>query len=282
MSDSALEALLLPVLRDLHAHLGRLVIIGGWVPQLHRSFGPDGEWAITPLGTTEVDVLLTQPDAASIAGITVSEALEQAGFHPVGGDTLYVWERNSGQGQRIEFFVDHQGSWDGAHSVQPIEGGGSVEAISLPGLNVLRDNSVLLPVPLGATDALETVASVRVPELGVFAVHKGAHFQRRPDRARKAKDLHYIVDLMQSGEPQVRQIENNIRGYCEEGREAAAVSRVAHNNLHLLLAGNQPGPILLLLAEALAERDGVPHAEALGRARGFLMDFVELIPQDCG
>ncbi|GMR14369.1 MAG: hypothetical protein BMS9Abin29_2622 [Gemmatimonadota bacterium] len=51
MTDDAFDSVLVPILRDLRDYLGDLVVIGGWVPELHRRFGDTQEWAVKPLGT---------------------------------------------------------------------------------------------------------------------------------------------------------------------------------------------------------------------------------------
>ncbi len=48
MTDDAFDLVLVPVLRDLRDYLGDIVLIGGWVPELHRRFGG------TECGTTSL------------------------------------------------------------------------------------------------------------------------------------------------------------------------------------------------------------------------------------
>ncbi len=52
MTDDAFGSVLVPILKELRGFLGHLVVIGGWVPELHRRFGSPDEWAVKPLGTT--------------------------------------------------------------------------------------------------------------------------------------------------------------------------------------------------------------------------------------
>jgi len=123
---------------------------------------------------------------------------------------------------------------------------------------------------------------VRVPELAIFAVHKGTTFFRRPDRAKRIKDLHYIVDIMQSGTSVVAHVERDVLRYCAEGGAAAALARTARDHLTLALASPSGSDLTNGLGEALALRHSMALTEGLARARGYLADFVDLIPEDCG
>jgi hypothetical protein len=96
-----------PIIRELSPHLDEVVVIGGWVPELHRRFGPEGDWAVRPLRSVEVDVLLSGSAGAQSIGLT----LQKGGFIPVGPEPSAVWERDVAAGERIEFFVDHEGPW---------------------------------------------------------------------------------------------------------------------------------------------------------------------------
>ena len=51
MTDDAFQSVFVPILKVLRGSLGDLVVIGGWVPELHRRLGDSGEWAVKPLGT---------------------------------------------------------------------------------------------------------------------------------------------------------------------------------------------------------------------------------------
>ena len=82
MNEGALEGVLLPILREMKEHLPRLVLIGGWVPQLHRRFGSGGGWSRDPISTIELDILLTK-QAPGLGSKPLSDTLYKAGFRPV-------------------------------------------------------------------------------------------------------------------------------------------------------------------------------------------------------
>jgi len=176
---------------------------------------------------------------------------------------------------------DHTGPALSVGSVVSSVPGAGVGGLSLEGLGFLREHSVELDIPLYAGQEPSETIQVRVPTLSAFLVHKGVIFFRRNDRARKAKDLLYIVEIMAEGDPLVATIEEGIRRLCHESPTAGSVARKARNNIALVLS-QAPGALLHLVSEALAARRGWGLDAAEARARGFLDDFVHLIPEDFG
>lgn len=279
--DDGVESLLLPVLWELREHLSHLVLIGGWVPQLHRRFSGETGWSMAPIATVELDILLSEALPGG-APRTLAETLLEAGFRPVGKSRPpAVWERDAARGERIEFFLDHRGPGAEAGKVRVSGAGDGSSGLSLEGLGFLRENSVVLKIPApGGMDPAEPML-VRVPTLPAFLVHKGAIFFRRRERDRKAKDLLYIVEIMAQGGSLLERTESGIKRLCQASASGASVARTARNNVSLLLS--QPDTELLpLVSEALQVRRGWSPGLASARARGFLTDFAHLIPEDCG
>jgi hypothetical protein len=68
------------VLRALAPYLPDVVIIGGWVPELHRRFGV-ATWRTIPSRTTELDVLV-RPVLDPKGRPKLREPLERARIHP--------------------------------------------------------------------------------------------------------------------------------------------------------------------------------------------------------
>lgn len=285
MKEDAFQSVLLPILRELEGVMDHIVLIGGWVPELHRRFGSSEEWRVKPLGTIELDVFLrkTEEDRASVQQL--ARVLLEAGFKPVGeGSASAIWERDIEVGERLEFFLDHAGTWQDLSTVRTLDPESGLGAILLPDLGVLRDRSVALRVPLAAEDRESPgrSVSVQVPQLGAFLIHKGAIFRRRPDLEKQAKDLHYIVDVMQSGEAQVLKVAKEIEGYCREGGGPAEVARQARNHLGVVISEPPETDLRTRLASGIAVRHHLSIVEAAARAVGFLSDFRDLIPEDCG
>jgi hypothetical protein len=274
------DEVIVGVLRELRSFLPRLVIIGGWVPELHRRWG-GGQWRVEPARTIELDVLLMSdaagepPDPGAL-----TEALREAGFRPIDeGGNGAVWERDVRRGERIEFFVDHRGPWRSAMAVRRLDDEVALGGVSLPDAAVLLEHRTELKIPLNEGGF---PLSVWTPQIGIFLTHKGATFRRRSETVKAAKDLAYIVDVMRSGEPVVAEVERQIRGYCGDGGAAAALAGRVRNLVGLVI--DEPGSTALriALAAAIAERARLSPGAADALAIGALTDFVELIPEECG
>jgi len=98
VGGAALESVLIPILRDLRNHLPRMVLIGGWVPQMHRRYGTEEGWSRDPVSTVELDLLLTD-EASPEESEPLSRTLRKIGFRPVDRDSPpAVWERDVTQG----------------------------------------------------------------------------------------------------------------------------------------------------------------------------------------
>ena len=283
MTDDAFDLVLVPILRELRDHLPDLVVIGGWVPELHRRLGDTGEWAVKPLATTEVDILIGGPDASQNRPRLLAEALTEAGFSPIGEKSpSAIWERDTSVGERVEFFLDHTGPWGNLSTVEALEPGGRLGGLLLSDLGVLRDHAVELPVPMRNADGGRILVTVRVPELGAFLVQKGATFRRRSDHAKMAKDLHYIVDVMQSGEARIEELERQIATYCAVGGAAGELARQAKNHVGLIVNEQATTALRQRLAQSLSVRHHITHEEGDAKAKGFLADFLGLIPAGGG
>jgi hypothetical protein len=107
--NDTLEQALRRVLWTLRPYLPDLIVIGGWVPHLYRRYGGFTEWKSHLSGTAEVDVLVR--DAMDSSSRTpLAEILEAAGFTTDDEGRGAVWENAPGTGEKIEFFIPHQGT----------------------------------------------------------------------------------------------------------------------------------------------------------------------------
>jgi len=280
-SEEHFQAVLFPILNELRDYLPHIVLIGGWVPFLHRHFGGAGEWEKDPVSTVELDVLLPDAPSAGHPG-DLLKTLLGAGFRAVDKNSPpAVWERDTVRGERIEFFLGHSGPAKLVGVVGAVPGEAGVGALKLEGMQFLREQAVELPVRAEANSPSTDTLLVRVPSLPAFLIHKGSIFFRRSEREKRAKDLLYIVELMSEGGSLVEGIEVGIQALCRDSGEGASVARTARNNVSLALTQTE-GDLIPLVSDALAVRTGWSVPLARARARGFLQDFVDLIPSDCG
>jgi hypothetical protein len=224
--ENSYSTVLLPVLRDLRSSLDRMVIIGGWVPELHRRADERARWAVEPLATIEIDILVVDFERNPDGSTSIAEHLVAAGFAPIGGQRASaVWERDISAGERIEFFLDHSASWGSLAAVRTIEAGTRLGGLPLEGLGVL---------------------------------------------------------VMASGEAQVEVVEAQLEAYCAGGGAIAEVARSARNLIQMVVGESPATDLRRRLAASLSVRHGLSQDAADARSVGHLMDFVDLIPPDCG
>ena len=99
MNRTELEQALWTILDTLREFLGDLILVGGWVPYLHLTYGE----AVTPGArmslTADADIVV--PTTLELhERRPISEALEESGFRPLDARALHLYGRGSGFGHR--------------------------------------------------------------------------------------------------------------------------------------------------------------------------------------
>jgi hypothetical protein len=196
-----LERALRRMLWELRRYLPDLVIIGGWVPHLYRAYGGFQTWTLEIPFTTELDLLVRSP-LARVGDESIPEILRDAGFEPIGEDrAAAAWAKDPEAGEKVEFLIAHTGTARQRGRVVPVRDHEGLGAISLVGLDLLRQHASILRVPLGLHEGAIYEADVNVPRLGAYAVNKAVTFPYRIARMgetvnpKRAKDLLYLRDL---------------------------------------------------------------------------------------
>lgn len=268
------EARLTQVLWSLREHLGHLILIGGWVPYLHRRYGAIPDWRTDPIFTTELDFMI-ETRGVGDAGGRLPDVLRAAGFRPVGDGPAVVWRRE-GEPERIEFFVEHRGSGRDLGSVRNL--GGGLGALSLHGLRLLAESTVCLDLPLGRATEDGGVLAVPVPRLGAFVVQKADSFPRRREDVKQVKDLFYLVEIAAAGDRVQEHIAREAGAIADaRGPDDPALTAARHNLAAVVRPGGSLRRLLTPLAEMVAARYHLQPPEARARTAGFLQDVLEIL-----
>jgi hypothetical protein len=278
-----LERGLRAVLWELRDYLPDVVLIGGWVPHLHRRYGPFAEWRGDLSLTSELDLLVDR-HLARAGRPSLPEILTAADFEQAPGSTSNaVWARQAEVGELIEFLVPF--------AAQPRRGQATVFVREQPGLaaiplhyvDLLARHTTSLRIPILARGA-ETSLEVRVPTLGAYAVNKAYTFSRRgapgnPREAPKsAKDLLYLYDLMAAGPAVADQIEHDVAAVAGGSRTDAEQVRGAASHLGLALSGGELGRPLDTTVSMLMERKDAPDRRTTqANLVGHLTDLHEIL-----
>lgn len=278
-----LERGLRAVLWELREYLPDLVLIGGWVPHLHRRYGHIAGWRGELSLTGELDLLV---DRGLPRGERPSlpEVLRQAGFEQAPGSHAdAVWARRVEAGEMIEFLTPYAGRMRRDQATVPVREHRGLTAIPLHYVDLLAHHTTRLRVPVLAETG-EASLQVRVPTLGAYVVNKAYTFSRRgsandPDQAPKsAKDLLYLHDLMAAGRTVVEQIERDVAAVAAGNPADAGQVSGAASHLGLALGDDGLGRHLHHTVSMLLERSGAPNRRAaMAQLRGYLTDLHEIL-----
>jgi hypothetical protein len=282
MSDNRdiLEHALQRIVWELRPYLADIVIIGGWVPHLHRRYGSASAWNGALSLTAEVDVLVS-PDLPTDGRMSLAEILERVGFAPTdSNDSAAVWVNDPERGEKVEFLVPHTGTIRDLNQVVPIRSQDRVGAIALSELSVMQRHKTVMCVPAVSGDGTQSTVNVQVPLLGAYLLNKAATFNRRlppttggPNHKR-AKDLLYLRDLMAAGTEVVQQIEAELGAILQQDPVIQHLADTAANHVDAIVRSDGA---LREAAEMLAERDTMSTEAGLADIKGHLLDLSEIL-----
>jgi hypothetical protein len=281
------------VLHALRPYLPDLVLIGGWVPYLHRRYGTIRRWEAALSFTRELDLLLPATSLALENRPPLAKLLAAAGLLPTNPATTagaVIWVGPPERGDAIEFLVPHSGTFQSIGSIVPIIGQTGVAAVMLPGLSIMERHTIVLQIPLldagERTDEIPSehhVVPVRVPRLGAYVVNKAITFSMRQPRRgertnpKRGKDLLYLRDLMAAGAGVADAITSDVRHMLRTDTTAQFIIDAAVSNLDLVAAGSYAEAVELtatMLTEREPERTfGDATADVVGR----ITDLLELL-----
>ena len=167
-----------------------VIIVGGWAHRL-MPLHPLATRALDVLTTRDVDLLI-EPGAAGLG-----ERLRSAGFeqHMKMGDerppiSHYLQKENPGA--PVEFIALEKRTRKGTAPTREISG---VSAQTIRGLELL----LVEPWSIALSDPERTAASpleIRIPNPISFAAHKLLIARKRPEKAKRDKDVLYAYDTL--------------------------------------------------------------------------------------
>jgi hypothetical protein len=278
-----LERGLRAVLWEVRDYLPDVVLIGGWVPHLHRRYGVFPEWRGNLSITSELDLLVDR-HLARAGRPSLPEILTAAEFEQAPGSSVNaVWARQADSGELIEFLVPFAGRPRRGQATVAVQEQPGLAAIPLHYVDLLARHTTTLKI-LVVTPGKEATLEVRVPTLGAYAINKAYTFSRRgapndPREAPKsAKDLLYLHDLMAAGEAVVAQIEIDVTAVAGSSPADGDQVRGAASHLGLALNGGELGRHLELTVSMLMERTGAPsRSSARASLLGHLTDLHDIL-----
>jgi hypothetical protein len=265
-----MESALRSVLEILSDYADDLILIGGWVPYLHLTYGRAAVTSPRTSRTTEADLLL--PATMRRHGRRpLVEILREAGFDQrgVGG---VIWTRAPAErGEVIEFMQSFHGPARNRGAPGRVADQPGLRALTLDHLRVMEEfTQTIFLSPSRGCAGLE----VRIPTLGAFVLNKANTFHLRggDDAGVKAgKDLLYLRDVLAAGDRPLTVLEEDLDTIARATGNDATIRRAAHHLRHLAPRYHRA------VAGILSERDGLDPAAARADVEGHLEDAAEIV-----
>lgn len=217
------------LVRSLGPYLGEVVFVGGWVQALYV-LEAEGSGARV-VRTSDIDLTLA-PTLDLGDRPPLLDLLRKAGFEVLAFDDESGYEVSKAS---IEVDLLAEGPAPGAPV--RIEGQPDLRAFGYPHQGLLRAHTRRMLVGSGVDDSLKTPVQILVPTLPAYTIGKLLSSAHRHVRAKQAKDLVYVTELMAreqlatliiEGIPQV------IATHPDEGRMARQWLSAAVNDRRLI------------------------------------------------
>lgn len=292
----ALEAGLRRVLRAFAPYLADLVLVGGWVPYLHRRYAGIERWDAGLSFTSELDVLVATGRLDARERPPLADLLRQAGLRPAstprGSATgAAVWTAADGGSTAIEFLVPHTGPLRSRNPPVAVRGQLGIAALMLTDLGILERHTMFLHVPLEerAGTALQdgsgsdNRASVRVPRLGAYVSNKAMTFPRRIPRSgerinsKRAKDLLYLRDIVAGGPRVTNVVRADVEHILATDRIAQHAVDAAVSSVEFAAAGAYAEDIERAATMLVEREPDRSWGDARQDIEGYLTDCLEIL-----
>jgi len=175
-------------------YLPDIVIAGGWAPLIYYHYLLSNK-ELEPLRTKDIDIVVPNK-LEKRAAKTIDESLIEAGFKPRFKSRhtppAVSYEGNiEGSEVEIEFLTELRGS--GEDVVIKVQKGLHAQALRF--ISLLLENTIVVNIDDFISPECK-ILQIRVPVPAAFIFNKALIFVRRNKRAKRAKDLYYIFDIL--------------------------------------------------------------------------------------
>ena len=200
----------LKTLCSIRDYLPEIVIGGGWVPLIYYHYLL-GDKSKDSIRTIDID-LMVKDKLPVIGSKTLDQLLMDAGLKSV-FKTLYTPPIIHYEGTiddcevEIEFLTDKKGSKEDV--VIEVQKGLHAEALQY--ISIALENVIEVEIDDFPVEGNTQHLRVKVPSPEAYILHKGLVFTRRKEKAKMAKDLFYIFDVLVNGSEIEGQIINGFK-----------------------------------------------------------------------
>jgi len=172
-----------------------IIIGGGWAPLIYYHYLIKDK-SKEPIRTRDID-LFVNINLPVLGNRTVDQLLVEAGLQSKfsSDDNLPVIHYEGdieGDNVEIEFLTDKRG----AKEDNVIEVQKGLHATALRFVRIILDNFIEVDIDDLLINGELQPLKIRVPSPEAYIFHKGLIFNRRKGKAKEAKDLYYIFDIL--------------------------------------------------------------------------------------
>ncbi len=226
----------------LREYLPVIIIGGGWAPLIYYHYLIKDK-SKEPMRTRDID-LFVKIRLPVIGDKTIDQLLVESGLQPKfksndNPPVIYYEGDIEGDNVEIEFLTDKRGAKE--DTVIEVQKG--LHAVALRFVSIILDNSIEVDIDDLMIEGKLYPLKIRVPSPEAYIFHKGLIFDRRKGKAKKAKDLYYIFDILVNCTELHDSIIDGLKRF-EKGY-SSWFSRFLHNMENNFLDLNSEGVIMI-------------------------------------
>jgi predicted nucleotidyltransferase len=179
----------------LKEYLPVIIIGGGWAPLIYYHYLIKDK-SKEPIRTRDID-LFVKINLPVLGNRTVDQLLVESGLQTKFKDhdnppVIHYEGDIEGDDVEIEFLTDKRGAKE--DNVIVVQKG--LHATALRFVSIILENSIEVNIDDFSVEDKSQSLKIRVPSPPAYIFHKGLIFNRRKEKAKGAKDLYYIFDIL--------------------------------------------------------------------------------------
>lgn len=196
----------------LRAYLPEIIIGGGWAPLIYYHYLIKDK-SKQSIRTKDID-LFVNPNLPVLGERTVDRILEEAGlkgkFKGFNNPPVVYYEGTvDGEDVEIEFLTDLKG----AKKDVVIEVQKGLNATALRFVSIILENTIAVEIDDLLIDGETHPLIIKAPSPEAYIFHKGLIYNRRSGKAKEAKDLYYIFDILSNCVQLEEEIINGLKNF---------------------------------------------------------------------
>jgi Nucleotidyltransferase len=226
----------------LRVYLPVIIIGGGWAPLIYYHYLIKDK-SKEPMRTRDID-LFVKIRLHIIGDKTIDQLLVESGLQPKfksndDPPVIYYQGDIEGENVEIEFLTDKRGAKE--DTVIEVQKG--LNAVALRFVSIILGNFIEVDIDDLMIEGKLQPLKINVPSPAAYIFHKGLILDRRKEKAKKAKDLYYIFDILANYTELSESIIDGLKRF--EKNYSSWFIRFLHNMENSFLDLNSEGVIMI-------------------------------------